>query len=132
MLGIGDVHVYVSDFTLAMRFWRDGLGLEVIEHEIGASGGFAILAFPAGDVRLRLFTDAGSSNGSIPPPRRGVSFDVLTDSFDEVLIRLLEHGGEQLDAVESYDDLRVVSISDSEGNRFELVEAPPIEHSENG
>ena len=34
------------------------------------------------------------------------------------------HGGEQVDEIESYHDLRVVTLADPDGNTFELVEVP--------
>ncbi len=128
MLTIGDIYIFVSDFNLALRFWQDGLGLEVAEQEVTKSSAFAVLEFPDGGPALRLF-------GGVAPwppgqrPETGsrpmVQFDVLTDTFDETLVRVLEAGGRTAGEVEEYDGNRIVSVADPDGNTFDLVELPP-------
>ncbi len=125
MLSIGDVHIYVSDFDAAMRFWAEGLGLRVVEREQSAASAYALLELPDGGPNLRIFL-APRGDGAPPPETApAVSFDVLTDEFEDVLVRLLEHGGRQLDEIEQFEGLRVVTLADPDGNRFELIEAPP-------
>ncbi len=126
MLSIGDVHLYVSDFEAAMRFWAEGLGLRVVEREQSAASAYALLELPDGGANLRIFLAPPGQAG--PPPIEtapAVSFDILTDEFEDVLVRLLEHGGQQLDEIEQFEGLRVVTLADPDGNRFELIEAPP-------
>jgi catechol 2,3-dioxygenase-like lactoylglutathione lyase family enzyme len=122
---IGDVHIYVSDITLALRFWADGLGLEVLEKELGGHSAFARLDFPEGGSSIRLLApvdpwplDARPPMGAAPT----ISFDITTTDFDALLVRLLEHGGTQLDEIEEYNGLRVVTVADPDGNAFELLE----------
>lgn len=125
MLFIGDVHIYVSDFTLALRFWADGLGLEVAEKEVTAASAYARLNFRDGGPSIRLL-------GSVDPWPEGerpptglyptIRFDITTSAFDDVLVRLLENGGTQVDEIETYNDLRAVTIADPDGNTFELLE----------
>ena len=125
MLFIGDIHVYVSDFTLALRFWADGLQLDVAEKEISQHSGYARLNFPDGGSSIRLLGPVAPWDPDLqPPPGRfpTVRFDITTTDFDDTLARLLEHGGQQVDEVESYNALRVVTIADPDGNTFELLE----------
>ena len=125
MLFIGDIHLYVSDFTLAMRFWGDGLRLEVGEKEVSPNSAYARLDFPDGGPSIRLLSPVEPWDADNRPPPGvypAVRFDITTTEFDAVLARLLEHGGEQADEIESYNDLRVVTIADPDGNLFELLE----------
>ena len=126
MLLIGDVHIYVSDFDAAMRFWAEGLNLRVVEREQSAASAYALLELPDGGPNLRLFS---APRREQQPPEPGtaptISFDVLTDEFEATLVRLLEHGGRQLDEIEQFEGLRVVTLADPDGNRFELIEVPP-------
>ena len=125
MLCIGDIHVYVSDFTLALRFWADGLGLQVAEKEISPHTAYARLDFPDGGPSIRLLgpVDAWDPDAQPPPGKYpAVRFDITTGDFDATLLRLLEHGGQQIDEIESYNDLRIVTVCDPDGNAFELLE----------
>lgn len=125
MLFVGDVHIYVCDFTLALRFWADGLGLQVAEKEVSAHSAYARLDFPDGGSSLRLMGPvdewpeaARPELGTCP----AVTFDITTSRFDAVLVRLIEHGGRQVDEIETYNSLRAVTIADPDGNTFELLE----------
>ncbi len=125
MLFIGDVHIYVSDFPLALRFWADGLGLEVAEKEISPHSGYARLNFADGGSSLRLLGPVDPwEPDELPAPgtRPAIRFDITTTDLDAVLARLLEHGGQQVDEIETYNDLRVVTLADPDGNAFELLE----------
>ncbi len=125
MLFIGDVHLYVSDFALALRFWADGLGLDVAEKEISPHSGYARLNFSDGGSSLRLLGPVepwGPDELPTPGTRPAVRFDITTTDFDALLSRLLEHGGRQVEEIETYNNLRVVTLADPDGNAFELLE----------
>jgi catechol 2,3-dioxygenase-like lactoylglutathione lyase family enzyme len=125
MLFIGDVHIYVSDFTLALRFWADGLQLEVAEKEVSPHSAYARLNFPDGGPSIQLFDGVEPWEPALLPPvgkYPTIRFDITTTTFDDALARLLEHGGMQVDAIETYNDLRMVTIADPDGNLFELLE----------
>jgi catechol 2,3-dioxygenase-like lactoylglutathione lyase family enzyme len=125
MLYIGDIHIYVSDFRLALRFWAEGLGLEVAEKEVSRHSAYARLDFPDGGSSLRLLWPVEPWDPDVQPPPGEyptVRFDVTTDDFDATLVRLLEHGGQQVDEIETYNDLRIVTVADPDGNLFELLE----------
>jgi len=127
MLCFGDIHVYVSDFDAALRFWTKGLQLKVIEKEVTAASAYAVLEFPDDEMTVRLFGGAEPwAEGARPElgTRPTARFDILTSEFDETLVRLLEHGGVQNDEIETYDGVRVVTICDPDGTSFELLELP--------
>lgn len=135
MTSIGDVHVYVSDFSLALRFYEDGLGLSVAESEVGQAASFAVLESPEGGPALRLFSGAEPwCEGERPEvgSRPTVRFDVVTTEFDSLLVRLIEHGGRQLGATEEYNGTRVTTVADPDGNTFELVEIRESTTSDSG
>jgi predicted enzyme related to lactoylglutathione lyase len=125
MLSIGDVHVFVTDFNLALRFYEDGLGLEVVEREVSRSAAYAVLEFPDGGPALHLFSGA-EPWGEGERPELGtkptIRFDIVTTEFDAALVRLIEHGGRQINEIEEFDGARVVTIADPDGNTFELLQ----------
>lgn len=130
MLSIGDIHVYVHDFNLALRFWADGLGAKVVEKEVTPASAFALLECPGAGPAIRLFGGAEPWPEGTQPAlgmRPTVRFDVVTPDFDATLVRLIEHGGRQLGEIETYGGSRVVTIADPDGNTFELVEVPEDE-----
>jgi predicted enzyme related to lactoylglutathione lyase len=125
MLCIGDIHIYVSDFTLALRFWEDGLGLTVVEKEVSRHSAYAQLEFPDGGPAICLWWPVAPWDPDAQPPpgeRPGVRFDIATSDFDATLLRLLEHGGQQLDEIQDYSGVRTVTLADPDGNTFELLE----------
>ncbi len=127
MLTIGDVYVFVSDFQRALRFWVDGLGLRLVEQEASPSSAFATLEFPDEGPAIHLIGGAEPwETGERPEvgARPTIRFDLLTTEFDATLVRTLENGGQQLDEVESYNEMRGVTISDPDGNSFTLIEIP--------
>ena len=122
---IGDIHVYVSDFPLALRFWADGLGLEVAEKEVTRHSAYARLNFPDGGSSIRLLGPVEPWPDRNRPPagtNPTIGFDVTTDDFDATLVRLIENGGQQIDEIETYNELRAVTVADPDGNTFELLE----------
>ncbi|MFO0839481.1 MAG: VOC family protein [Phycisphaerae bacterium] len=127
MLAIGDIHIFVHDFELALRFYRDGLSLRVAEREVSAHSAFARLDFPDGGPSIRLFGSVEAWPESTRPAvgtRPTIRFDVTVSDFDATLVRLLEAGGKQADEIEAYGGIRVVTIADPDGNTFELLELP--------
>ena len=125
MLSVGDIHIYVTNFNLALRFYEDGLGLTLVEKEVGRASAFAVLEFPDGGPAVRLFDGATPWEDDERPElgtRPTVRFDVVTSDFDQHLVRLIENGGQQVDEIEVYDGTRVVTVADPDGNTFELLE----------
>ncbi len=130
MLTIGDVYVFVSDFKAALRFWVDGLGLHLVEQEASPSSAFATLEFPDEGPAVHLIGGCEAwLEGERPEvgSRPTVRFDVLTTEFDATLVRVLDNGGQQVEEVESYNDMRGVTIADPDGNTLTLIEIPEDE-----
>jgi predicted enzyme related to lactoylglutathione lyase len=130
MRAIGDLYLYVSDVRRAVDFWVQALRLQVVQHEATPHSAFAVLEFPDGGTNLRLFGPVGAWNEAERPEpgtRPGVGFDVVVSDFEDVLVRILDAGGAQLGEIESYEDLRMVTVADPDGIVFELIEAPPGE-----
>lgn len=126
MIAIGDIHIYVTDLEVALRFWGDGLGLEVAEREITHASGFARLDFPDG-ASIRLIGPVDPWQPGARPAvgtRPTIRFDLTTTAFTETLARALEFGGALDGEVETYQGLRVATLADPDGNTFELIELP--------
>jgi predicted enzyme related to lactoylglutathione lyase len=125
MLAIGDIHIFVHDFTLALRFWADGLGLKVVDKEISSASAFALLEFPIAGPAIRLFGGAEPwPEDTRPDNHPAIRFDLVASDFDAALVRLIENGGRQIGEIETYGNSRVVTIADPDGNTFELLEVP--------
>ncbi len=127
MLSIGDIQVYVSDFPRALRFWAEGLQLRIAERDVRELAAFARLELGEDQPSIRLFSaDAAWNPGTRPPhgSRPAICFDITTDAFDETLIRLLEYGGQQSGEIETYNELRMVTVADPDENTFDLIELP--------
>ena len=127
MIAIGDIHVFVHNFEAALRFWTHGLGLQIVEKETLAASAYALLEPPTAGPAIHLFGGAEPWPEDTRPPdgtRPAIRFDVVTSTFEETLVRLIESGGKQLGEVETYDQSRVVTIADPDGNTFELLEVP--------
>ncbi len=130
MLAIGDIHLYVGDFDAALRFWASGLQLEVAEREASEHGSFARLEFPDGGPALVIIAPAeplSAAPAGDAEARPGFSLELHTTDFEATLARLLENEGQQLGETESYNDLRIATLVDPEGNVFELLELPEEE-----
>ena len=127
MLAVGDINVFVHDFDAALAFWRDGFGLEVADQPVEPGGEYALLEFPGDGPAIHLLGGAEPwPEGQRPElgTRPTIRFDIVTLGFDEVLVRVLEHGGRQIGEVETYENLRSVTIADPDGNTIDLIEVP--------
>lgn len=127
MLAIGDIHIYVSDFVRALRFWAEGLGLEASEKEVTPNSAYAVIDFPDGGPSIRLLGPVDPWEPGTRPAagsRPTIRFDITTTDFDGTLARLIDCGGQTLDPIEEYEGLRVVTVADPDGNSFELLEIP--------
>lgn len=133
MHAIGDIHIYVSDLDRAVRFWAEGLGLRVAAQESTPHSGFAVLEFSDNGPALRLLGPVHPWSAGEPAEhgtRPTVSFDITSSDFEGALLRLLERGGAQLGEIESYNELRLVTLADPDGNTFDLIELPRLDDAE--
>lgn len=127
MIAIGDIQIFVTDFDKALKFWAEGLGLDMVDQEQTPSSRFVVLEFPDGGPAIHLIGPVEAwEAGARPEPgtRPTVRFDITTTEFDDTLMRLLEAGGTQIDEIDTYNDLRVVTLADPDQNTFELIEVP--------
>lgn len=127
MLAVGDIHIFVTDFDLALKFWSAGLGFEIAEKELNSASPFALLESTTAGPAIRLFGGAEPwPEGSRPEvgSRPTMRFDVVVSDFESTLVRLLDNGGAQIGEIETYGDSRVVTVADPDGNTFELLEVP--------
>ena len=127
MLSVGDIHIFVHDFKAAMKFWSKGLGLKILDHDQTPATAFALLETDAAGPCIHLIGGASAW----PPderPQTGahpeITFDLITTTFDDTLVRVLEHGGRQAGEIEIYNKYRSVTIVDPDGNSIELLEVP--------
>ncbi|MGE0479294.1 MAG: VOC family protein [Phycisphaerae bacterium] len=130
MLSVGNIHLYVRDFERAMRFWRDACHLRVADQSETQGTAYAQLDFPDGGASIQLVTvDEEEAPNPYEGPQLNAAFDLLTSEFDDLLVRLLGFGGQQLGEIETYENLRIVTLGDPDGNVFDLIEVPPTESS---
>ena len=131
MLAVGDINVFVHDFKAALKFWCEGFGLEIADQPADADSEYALLEFPGDGPAIHLLGGAEPwPEGQRPAlgTRPTIRFDIVTLRFDDVLVRVLENGGRQMGEIETYEDLRSVTIADPDGNTIDLIEVP--EHDE--
>ncbi len=127
MNSIGEINIYVSDFQRSLRFWSEGLSLEIGEREELSHTAHARLDFADGSPSLRLFWPARPWPAEARPEygeRTMVGFDVTTDDFEATLERLVTAGGALAGEVQEFHGQRYVLVEDPDGNTFELVEVP--------
>lgn len=124
---IGDLQLFVADLERSIKFWSEGLGLNVVEKEQTKHSGYARLEFPDSGQSIRLFGPVGAWEAGEQPEfasRPMVSFDIVTDEFDQTLSRLIDAGGAQIGEIEEFDEIRTVSVADPDDIQFELIEMP--------
>lgn len=127
MFSIGEINVFVTDLERALRFWSDGLQLDIAEKEQLAHSAYARLDFADGSPPIRLFASADPWPPGERPAygtRPMIAFDLVTADIDAALARLIECGGSKAGEVEVYEGVRCVFVSDPDGNTIELVEVP--------
>jgi catechol 2,3-dioxygenase-like lactoylglutathione lyase family enzyme len=137
--------VITSDFEASLRFYRDGLGLQVLmDHEFDGDWG---TLFDAPSDRLRsvflgdpkapdagiveLVAFAGGDGGDAPapaPPRRGFLLLSFFVDVDDVLARLaavgLDEPARRIRVPGPGGDVEMVTLRDPDGVLVELVGIP--------
>lgn len=113
--GFATVTLWVKDFDLSIRFYRDTLGLEMTSNPgeiplFRVGMGFLVLA--QGD-----FCPPGDA---FPPdfPQVGL----ITDDLDRMAARLIDAGVEIERNIEERRDSRWLKVCDPDGNLIELVQ----------
>ena len=117
---IGHVHLKVSDLDRAIAFYRDILGLEVVQR-YGAQAAF----LSAGGYHHHLGLNTWESAGGPRPPRNAVGLYHTAFLFPDraalaqALQRALEHGVE-IDGAADHGVSEAVYFQDPDGNGVEI------------
>ena len=117
---IGHVHLKVSDLDRAIAFYRDILGLEVMQR-YGAQAAF----LSAGGYHHHLGLNTWESAGGPRPPRNAVGLYHTAFLFPDraalaqALQRALEHGVE-IDGAADHGVSEAVYFQDPDGNGVEI------------
>ena len=112
--GIATVWLPVTDMEKAVAFYRDSLGLEVIDHD----GDWTEVT--AGDQRIGL-----NANES-PAGDGGAVVAFKVDDIDSTVERLGEDGVEFTDDISEHPWGRIAPFKDPDGNDLQLY-APPAD-----
>jgi catechol 2,3-dioxygenase-like lactoylglutathione lyase family enzyme len=123
-MNLFQVNLFVSDFEEALRFYRDRLGLEVLDVDPGPPSVPLVnwASLSAGSVILELF-DAGSfGRGSHGASRRDtVELAFIVDDVDETR-RRPERAGVACGPVTREQWGRYASFQDPDGNVLQIFE----------
>ena len=120
MFSVGEINIFVTDLEPALKFWAEGLQLDVAEQERLEHSAYARLDFADGSPSIRIFEQAEPWRPDERPAygtRPMIAFDVTTTDFDAALARLIEFGGSKAGEVEVYDGVRCVFLADGRKRR---------------
>jgi catechol 2,3-dioxygenase-like lactoylglutathione lyase family enzyme len=111
----------VSDLEKAISFYRDVLGLSLIEREERCA------LFDAGSGALFELWPTGVAS-SIPktPEQQSLRVAFLVDNLDHAISELKGRGVQFMGEIGEYEGTRWVNLVDPEGNRLELKESPSL------
>jgi predicted enzyme related to lactoylglutathione lyase len=112
--GIATVWLPVTDMARAVSFYRDDLGLEVVDHD----GDWSEVT--AGDQRI------GLNEGESPAGDGGAVIAFGVDDLDATVDSLKESGVEFTDEVSEHPWGRIAPFKDPDGNDLQLY-APPTD-----
>jgi predicted enzyme related to lactoylglutathione lyase len=110
--GIATVWLPVTDMDRAVTFYRDSLGLDVIEHD----GDWTEVT--AGDQRI------GLNEGESPAGDGGAVIAFGVDDIDSTVEELKGNGVEFTDEVSEHPWGKIAPFKDADGNDLQLY-APP-------
>jgi len=114
----GNTSVYISDMDRAIAFYRDAMGLGLRTRigdewaEIDAGNGLVIGLHPA-------------RPPATPPPGAGGAINIelkVTKALEDVVARLKERGVSFNGPIQNYENVRLASFSDPDGNALLLAQ----------
>jgi predicted enzyme related to lactoylglutathione lyase len=112
--GIATVWLPVTDMQRAVSFYRDSLGLDVVEHD----GDWTEVT--AGDQRI------GLNEGESPSGDGGAVIAFAVDDIDQTISGLKGNGVEFSDDVSEHPWGKIAPFKDADGNDLQLY-APPAD-----
>lgn len=124
---VGHVHLKVSDLDRALAFYRDVLGLELMQR-LGTSAAF----LSAGGYHHHVGLNTWESRGAGPPPRRATGLYHVAllypsrAALARAVRRLLE-AGVPLEGAADHGVSEAVYLRDPDGNGLELYRDRPRE-----
>ena len=142
---IGHVGICVSDMDRSLRFWRDGLGFEVVrEFEFRGSSWKRVLELDELDLQTKImrrdhmtieimaFAKPGHVGSAERKPMNQLGFThlaVWVSEIDAAVRRIEEYGGRVIEETRmSFDHPKLrgkwVICTDPDGVRIELLEYP--------
>jgi predicted enzyme related to lactoylglutathione lyase len=109
----------VADLDKAISFYRDVLGLPLIERDktcalLDAGGGALFELWPTGI----------ASSSAKTPSQQSLRIALRVDDLDDAVSRLKGKGVQFLGEIGEYEGTRWINFIDPEGNRLELKEVP--------
>lgn len=114
-----------DDLEALVRFYRDGLGLETIDHfedHDGVDG--VMLGFPASPYHLEFTRHAGSSAGKAPTRDNLIVFYVPErEIWERVTRRMVAAGHEAVPSANPYWDRVGMTFEDPDGYRVVIQRA---------
>ena len=108
--------IWSADLNHLLPFYRDVLGLPVVRQ----GPGFVVLGAGAGGPYLGLGTHSQVRGRAADPYRHMVGLD--SDDLDADYQRLSTAGVEFIEPLTTYDDLRIATLKDPEGNLIQLFQ----------
>jgi predicted enzyme related to lactoylglutathione lyase len=109
----------VSDLERAITFYRDVLGLPLIERDKSCA------LFDAGNGALfELWPTGAASSSAKTPFEQSLRIALRVDDLDDAVSKLKSRGVQFLGEIDEYEGTRWINFIDAEGNRLELKEVP--------
>lgn len=114
-LGIAWAGLYAEDFDALTTFYRDTLGLKLLE-----SNPRSALFDAGGGALFELWGRGFASTGRKTPRRQSVFIGFLVEQLEPVVEQLKNRGLVAEGEIGSYAGTRWIHYTDPEGNRFEI------------
>jgi predicted enzyme related to lactoylglutathione lyase len=118
-LGFAWAGIFVQDMAVAIPFYRDVLGLPLLDRGEGWAHFDA-----GGGALLESFSGGQASQTAKRPHEQSIVLGLRVADLDRASAEL-ERRGAHLDETGEYGNTRWVYFADPEGNRLEIKQAPP-------
>ena len=117
--GIAWAGIFVEDMESSVRFYRDVLGLRLLNRGDGWAH------FDAGNgAMVELFDGGTAQTAPKGPDRQSIVLGMRVDDLDVVHAELSQKGVVFLGEIGQYHETRWAHFADPEGNRLEIKEIP--------
>lgn len=126
---VATVAVLVDDYDRAIGFYRDALGLTLLEDTDMGSGKRWVVVGGDGGARLLLAKASGEEQRAAIGRQAGgrVGFLLETDDFAAAHERMIRHGAKFLEAPRHERYGTVAVFEDVYGNKWDLIEPARVE-----